>query len=313
MERAFIGKHPASGREVRKPLVRVGVRLQGSGPSVRVCSEAGGRAEARPALKLETHPGQISSGARGPGRFTFEVNTARGVQEVGHPGVHGGSGLRQLVHRPLGLGSSSRTCSPAPCSFEPLTLPLGGVMGSRPLPGSAASPWARAERSSRAHFMAAQEPQAVDRPHGPGFPSMDTPTLFGQSLEVNTAHWSPSTSVTMKCAPPKKVCSRDFPNGPVVKTSPSNAGGAGSIPGWGAEIAHASWPKNQSIKQEQYCNKFNKDFKKMVHVKKIFKKKKKCAQAPQLISLTPRSHLHMGPPGPICQVPSSGHLPPRLP
>ena len=26
----------------------------------------------------------------------------------------------------------------------------------------------------------------------------------------------------------------DFPGGPVVKTSPSKAGGAGSIPGWGA-------------------------------------------------------------------------------
>ena len=140
MERAFIGKHPASGREVRKPLVRVGVRLQGSGPSVRVCSEAGGRAEARPALKLETHPGQISSGARGPGRFTFEVNTARGVQEVGHPGVHGGSGLGQQVSRPPGVGSSSRTCSPAPCGCEPLTLPLRCGMGSRPLQRSAASP-----------------------------------------------------------------------------------------------------------------------------------------------------------------------------
>ena len=31
----------------------------------------------------------------------------------------------------------------------------------------------------------------------------------------------------------------DFPGGPVVKTSPFNAGGADSIPGWGAEIPHA--------------------------------------------------------------------------
>ena len=30
--------------------------------------------------------------------------------------------------------------------------------------------------------------------------------------------------------------------GPVVKTSPSNAGGTGSIPGWGAKIPHALWP-----------------------------------------------------------------------
>ena len=57
---------------------------------------------------------------------------------------------------------------------------------------------------------------------------------------------------------------KDFPGGPVVKTLPSNAGGAGSIPGQGANIPHASGPKkkNQNIKQKQYCNKFNKDFKK---------------------------------------------------
>ena len=54
---------------------------------------------------------------------------------------------------------------------------------------------------------------------------------------------------------------RDFPGGAVVGTSPSNAGGAGSIPGWGAKIPQASGPKNQNIKQKQYGNKFNKDFK----------------------------------------------------
>ena len=59
-----------------------------------------------------------------------------------------------------------------------------------------------------------------------------------------------------------KTTMRDFPGGPVVKISPSNAGGVGSIPGWGAKIPHASWPKNQNIKQKQYCNKFNKDLKK---------------------------------------------------
>ena len=47
---------------------------------------------------------------------------------------------------------------------------------------------------------------------------------------------------------------------------PSNAGGAGSIPGRGAKIPHASQPKNQNIKQKQYCNKFNKDFKKMLYL-----------------------------------------------
>ena len=64
----------------------------------------------------------------------------------------------------------------------------------------------------------------------------------------------------------------DFPGGPVVKTSPSNAG---SIPGWGARIPHASWPKSQNIKQKQYCNKNSiKTLKKMVQIfKKVFKNK----------------------------------------
>ena len=57
----------------------------------------------------------------------------------------------------------------------------------------------------------------------------------------------------------------------MVKTSPSNEGGAGSIPGRGVKIPHASRPKNRNIKRKQYCNKFSKDFKKMVHIKKIFK------------------------------------------
>ena len=42
----------------------------------------------------------------------------------------------------------------------------------------------------------------------------------------------------------------DFPGGPVVGTLPSNEVGAGLIPGWGARIPHASWPKNQNIKTE---------------------------------------------------------------
>ena len=54
----------------------------------------------------------------------------------------------------------------------------------------------------------------------------------------------------------------------MVKTSPSNAGGVGSIPGQGAKITHASQPKNQNIKQKQYGNKFNKDFKNGPHQKK---------------------------------------------
>ena len=40
---------------------------------------------------------------------------------------------------------------------------------------------------------------------------------------------------------------------------PSKAEGMGLIPGWGARTPRVSQPKNQNIKQKQYCNKFNKD------------------------------------------------------
>ena len=62
-----------------------------------------------------------------------------------------------------------------------------------------------------------------------------------------------------------KIHTGDFPGGPVVKTLPSNAEGASSIPGWGAEIQHASRTKNQNMKQRQYCNKFTQDFKNGPH------------------------------------------------
>ena len=39
----------------------------------------------------------------------------------------------------------------------------------------------------------------------------------------------------------------DFPGRPGVKTSPSSAGGAGSVPDVGAKIPHTSWPKNQNV------------------------------------------------------------------
>ena len=55
-------------------------------------------------------------------------------------------------------------------------------------------------------------------------------------------------------------------------TLPSKAGGAALITGWGVKVSHALWPKEQNIKQKQYCNKFNKDFKNGSH-KEIKKKK----------------------------------------
>ena len=60
----------------------------------------------------------------------------------------------------------------------------------------------------------------------------------------------------------------------MVKTSPFNAGGAGSIPGRGAKIPHALQPKKQNIKQKQDCNKFNKDFKNSPHQKNLKKNKR---------------------------------------
>ena len=59
------------------------------------------------------------------------------------------------------------------------------------------------------------------------------------------------------------------------------------MPGQEAKIPHASWPKTQNIKQKQYCNKLNKDFKNGPHPnKKILKKntpKSISCQQPDLI------------------------------
>ena len=53
----------------------------------------------------------------------------------------------------------------------------------------------------------------------------------------------------------------DIPGGIVVKMLPSNPRGAGSIPGRGAQILYACWPKNNIyiyiVKNQQYCNKSN--------------------------------------------------------
>ena len=54
---------------------------------------------------------------------------------------------------------------------------------------------------------------------------------------------------------------RDLPGGPVVKTSPSSAGGVGLVPGQRAKIPHASQPKQQNMKQKKYCDKFSKNLK----------------------------------------------------
>ena len=57
---------------------------------------------------------------------------------------------------------------------------------------------------------------------------------------------SPTSSHTKTVT--KKCEFRDFPGGPVVKTSPSNAGGVGSIPGKGSRVrelgSHVPWGQN---------------------------------------------------------------------
>ena len=63
---------------------------------------------------------------------------------------------------------------------------------------------------------------------------------------------------------------QDFPGEQVVKTSSSNAEGESLIPGQETNIPHASWSKKpKTLKQKQYCNKFNKHFK-IVHIKKKY-------------------------------------------
>ena len=63
---------------------------------------------------------------------------------------------------------------------------------------------------------------------------------------------------------------QDFPGEQVVKTSSSNAEGESLIPGQETNIPHASWSKKpKTLKQKQYGNKFNKDFK-IVHIKKKY-------------------------------------------
>ena len=69
----------------------------------------------------------------------------------------------------------------------------------------------------------------------------------------------------------------NFSHSLVIKTWPSNEGGAGLISAWETKMPHASWPKNQNIKQKQSCNKFSKHFKNgpRQKKKKIYNKKEK--------------------------------------
>ena len=79
-----------------------------------------------------------------------------------------------------------------------------------------------------------------------------------------------------------KAADKSFPRGPVVESSPSNAGAAGSSSAWEVKIPYAFWPRKQNIKQKQYCNKVNEDFNNGLHLKKKSFFKKSCRQCPIL-------------------------------
>ena len=69
-----------------------------------------------------------------------------------------------------------------------------------------------------------------------------------------------------------------FPGSPVVKISPPNGWGVGSIPAWGDKMPQGGIScmphrkKQNKTKQNKYYNKFNKDFKRDPHPKKSFKR-----------------------------------------
>ena len=79
---------------------------------------------------------------------------------------------------------------------------------------------------------------------------MQGPVLGNE--ETSKSYAGPLSS--RHCIPEKKRRYKsepgDFPSGPVVKTLPSNAGGVGLIPGWGAKIPHALWPKKSKHNTE---------------------------------------------------------------
>ena len=71
------------------------------------------------------------------------------------------------------------------------------------------------------------------------------------SLETITTlliGYTPTQKILKKGREEKEVSFRDFPHGPMIKTSPSNAGDMGLIPDRGAKIPHVLGPKYQTIK-----------------------------------------------------------------
>ena len=73
----------------------------------------------------------------------------------------------------------------------------------------------------------------------------------------------------------------------MVKISPSSARGAGWISDQGAKIPHDLGPKNQNVKQKQYCHKLNKDVKHGPHQEIVKKKTKQLASLEDMKLKTP--------------------------
>ena len=67
----------------------------------------------------------------------------------------------------------------------------------------------------------------------------------------------------------------------MVKTSPVNGGGVGSIPGQGAKIPYASRPENQKNHGGKIMTNLIKTLK-MIHIKKKKKKRKKTIPKPRV-------------------------------
>ena len=78
------------------------------------------------------------------------------------------------------------------------------------------------------------------------------------------------------------------------------------MPGWRAKIPHASQPKNQNIKQKQYCNKFNEDLKKKKNGPHLKKKSMGFSQS----SSKRETDMDTGPPQEIKKVSNKQPNPP---
>ena len=87
---------------------------------------------------------------------------------------------------------------------------------------------------------------------------------------------------------------RDFPGGPVAKTSPFNAGCVCLIPGPGAMISHAFQPKSQYMKWKQYCITNSTKTFKMFHIKRKILPKKKSLKNHLLKSFGPKHYFMEG-------------------